>query len=185
MLSLHFSSNWFSYILISWLPTYLMSERHFSLANMAIGSSLPFISVLFGTNLFGVLIDRFSIARDRTRVQKFFLLPYAAAACIFVLVPYTSASSTTVVLLCLSMALMGAAQPIYATSSLLLAPRYAGSVVAVQNTAANFAGILVPVVTGYLAKTVGWHAAFWLTAAISGGGILMYLLFGQAKKLVE
>ena len=185
MLSLHFSSNWFSYILISWLPTYLMSERHFSLANMAIGSSLPFISVLFGTNLFGVLIDRFSIARDRTRVQKFFLLPYAAAACIFVLVPYTSASSTTVVLLCLSMALMGAAQPIYATSSLLLAPRYAGSVVAVQNTAANFAGILVPVVTGYLAKTVGWHAAFWLTAAISGGGILMYLLFGQAKKLID
>lgn len=185
VLSLHFSANWFSYILISWLPTYLMSERHFSLANMAIGSSLPFLSALLATNLFGALIDRFTIGRDRTRVRKQFLLPYAVAAGIFLLVPLATSPFMTVLLLCLSMALMSSAQPVYASGSLDLAPRYAGTVVAIQNCVANFAGILVPVVTGYLVKLTGWNAAFWLTAAISAAGIVMYLAFGQAKKLVD
>jgi MFS family permease len=184
-MSLHFSANWFSYILISWLPTYLMAERHFSLTSMAIGSSLPFLSALIGTNLFGALIDRFSIGRDRTRVRKVFLLPYAMAAGAFLLVPSTTSPFITVLLLCLSMALMSSAQPVYASGSLDLAPRYAGTAVAIQNCMANFAGILVPVVTGYLVKSTGWGAAFWLTALISGTGILIYLAFGQAKKLID
>ena len=185
LLLLHFSANWFAYMLISWLPTYLMIGRHFSLANMAIGSSLPFLAILVGTNFFGTLIDRLSIRHSRTSVQKMVLLPYAFAAVIFLLVPLASSSSITVLLLCLSTALMSCVIPIYASGSLDLAPRFAATVVAFQNSMANFAGILVPVVTGYLVKFAGWNSAFWLTAAISTGGILIYLAFGQARKLVD
>jgi hypothetical protein len=58
----------------------LTEERHFSLSNMALGSSLPFLSALIGTNLFDNLIDRMSVGRDRTRVRKPFLVPYALAS---------------------------------------------------------------------------------------------------------
>src|SRR5262245_62916927 len=47
---LHFSFNWITYFLLSWLPTYLLAERHFSLSNMAVGSSLPFLSIVISGN---------------------------------------------------------------------------------------------------------------------------------------
>lgn len=65
--------------MISWLPTYLIAARRFSLASMAFGASLPFLCALLGTNVFGFLNDRLSLRHDRTRVRRWFLLPYALA----------------------------------------------------------------------------------------------------------
>jgi len=183
VLALHFSSNWFSYVMITWLPTYLMVERHFSLSHMAMGSALPFLSALIGTNLFGSMIDHLTPGRNRTRVRKLFLLPYALAAVTLLLLPSASSPLLTVLLLCIAMALMTAATPVYASSSLDIAPRYAGTVVGIQNCVANLAGILAPVVIGYVAKTQGWSMAFWLTAAVSAAGALTYLSFGKAERL--
>ena len=50
LLALHFSSNWFAYVMISWLPTYLTAARGFSLSSMAVGASLPYVSALLATN---------------------------------------------------------------------------------------------------------------------------------------
>jgi MFS transporter, ACS family, D-galactonate transporter len=182
---LHFSSNWFSYVMISWLPTYLMEERHFSLSNMALGSSLPFLSALLGTNLFGNLIDRMSVHRDRTRVRKLFLIPYGLAAGLLLLLPLAATPTTTVLLLCLAMALMTGATPVYASSSMELAPRYTGSVVALQACFANMAGILAPVVIGYVVKVSSWQTGFLLTALITLAGIGTFLIFGKAEKQID
>lgn len=182
---LHFSSNWFSYVMISWLPTYLMDERHFSLSSMALGSSLPFLSALLGTNLFGVLIDRMSLKHERTRVRKLFLFPYALAAGTLLLLPWAASPVMTVTLLCVAMALMTGATPVYASSSLELAPRYTGSVVALQACFANLAGVLAPVVIGYVVKVSSWYLAFVLTASVSLVGILTFLFFGKAERQID
>lgn len=180
--ALHFSSNWFTYFLISWLPTYLVIERHFSLRKMALGSALPFVCALGGTNVFGHLIDRMSRRRNRTRVRKLFLLPFAVAAGLLMLVSGVSSPSAIVFLLCLSAALMTGATPVFASGSLDLVPRFAGRFVGVQNSIANLSGVFAPVVTGYLAATNGWSSAFSCTAAVSGVGIGLYLLMGKAER---
>jgi ACS family D-galactonate transporter-like MFS transporter len=185
LLALHFSSNWFAYVMISWLPTYLMEARGFSLSKMALGASLPYICALVATNVFGSLIDRFTTGRDRTRVRKLFLIPYALSAMTLLMLPLASSPFTTVLLLCVAMALLTGATPVYASNSLDLAPRYAATVVGVQACVANFAGVLAPVVIGYLAKSAGWNMAFLLTAVISVCGILAFLIFGTAERLVD
>ena len=185
LLALHFSSNWFAYVMISWLPTYLTVARGFSLSSMAIGASLPYISALIATNVFGSLIDRLTTTRNRTLIRKLFLIPYALSAVTLLLLPLASSPFTIVLLLCVAMALLTGATPVYASNSLDLAPRYAGTVVAVQACLANFAGVLAPVVIGYLAKSAGWNTAFLLTAGISGCGILAFLLFGTAERQIE
>ncbi|MBM3775437.1 MAG: ACS family MFS transporter [Acidobacteria bacterium] len=182
---LHFSSNWFSYVMITWLPSYLTLERNFSLANMALGSALPFACALVGTNVFGMSIDRLSRNRDRTRVRKAFLAPYALSAATLLLVPVAPGPGETVVLLCAAMFLLTGATPVYASSSLDIAPRYAGTVVGIQSSVANLAGVLAPVIIGYLVKGYGWSSAFWLTAAVSTLGILVFLAFGRAEKLID
>jgi len=185
LMVLHFSFNWIAYVLASWLPTYLMAERHFSLAKMAIGSSLPFVSILLGGNLFGVLIDRYSLRYDRTRVRKVFVIPFLMAGGSLLLVPVVTSQVLTVVCLCVSAGLISGAYPVITSGSLDIAPRYAGTVVALQNCIANFSGVLVPIVTGYVVKVFGWGAVFYLSSVICGIGFLAYIIFGQAKKLVD
>ncbi len=185
LLALHFSSNWFAYVMISWLPTYLAVARGFSLSHMAIGASLPYISALLATNAFGSLLDRLTTMRNRTRIRKLFLIPYALSAITLTLLPLASSPFTIVLLLCVAMALLTGATPVYASNSLDLAPRYAGTVVAVQACLANFAGVLAPVVIGYLARSAGWNTAFILTAGISCCGILAFLIFGTAERQID
>lgn len=177
---LHFSSNWYVYVLNFWLPTYLENSRHFSLRNMAFGSTMPFVSAWLASNVFAALIDHFSLKHDRTRVSKAFLSFYAAAAGMLVLVPFAHGVSSIVLLFSLATALLTAATPVYASGSLDLAPRYAGSFVGLQNGFANLAGVLAPVVTGCLIANCGWEAAFVCAALVSGLGIAVYLCFGRA-----
>ena len=185
LMTLHFSFNWITYFLLSWLPTYLLAERHFSLSNMAVGSSLPFLSIVLSGNLFGAMIDRYSQRYDRTRVRKLFLIPFIMAAGALMLIPMATHPVMIVFLLCLAAGLASGAYPIIASGSLDTTPRYAGSVVGFQNCVANFSGILVPVLTGYVVKVSGWPAAFWLAASVCTLGFLAYLCFGQARKLVD
>jgi len=183
--TLHFSFNWITYFLLSWLPTYLLAERHFSLSNMAVGSSLPFLSIVVSGNVFGAMIDKYSQSHDRTRVRKLFLIPFVSAAGALLLIPLATHPVMIVVLLCLAAGLASGAYPTIASGSLDMTPRYAGTVVGFQNCVANFSGILVPVVTGYIVKVSGWDAAFWLAASVCTIGCLTYLCFGQARKLVD
>ena len=185
VMTLHFSFNWITYFLLSWLPTYLLAERHFSLSNMAVGSALPFLSIVVSGNVFGAMIDKYSQRHDRTRVRKLFLIPFIMAAGALLLIPMATHPVLIVVLLCLAAGLASGAYPVIASGSLDLTPRYAGTVVGFQNCVANFSGVLVPVVTGYAVKVSGWTAAFWLAASVCTFGFLVYLCFGQAKKLVD
>jgi ACS family D-galactonate transporter-like MFS transporter len=185
LFSLHFSSNWFAYVMISWLPTYLLTAKGFSLSNMAVGATLPYICALLATNGFGMMIDRLSVGRDRTRVRKMFLIPYALSAVALVLVPLAPTPQTTVAMLCVAMAFLTSATPVYSSNSLDLAPRYAATVVGVQACIANLAGILAPVAIGYVARSGGWSMAFALTAAIIGGGIVSFGLFGSAERAID
>jgi MFS family permease len=184
LLALHFSSNWFAYVMISWLPTYLTAARGFSLSSMALGASLPYVSALLATNAFASLIDRLTIGRNRTRVRKLFLIPYGLAGVMLLLLQFVSSPGAIVLLLCAAMALLTSATPVYASNSLDLAPRYAATVVGVQSCVANLAGVIAPVAVGYIARSGGWDMAFLLTALISGCGILAFLALGTSETVL-
>jgi len=183
--TLHFSTNWIYYMLATWLPTYLLSARGFSLASMAIGSALPFVSAWCGLQLFGYLIDRAVRRHNRTRVRKLFLVPYAGSALALVLVPLVSSAGGTVLLLCLASFLLTSASPTLNSASLEIAPRYAGTFMGFQNTAGNLAGILVPVIVGVIAKNYGWNLTFLSALAINAVGITTYAVLGRAEKLID
>jgi MFS family permease len=185
LFALHFSSNWFAYVMVSWLPTYLMVAKKFSLSSMALGAALPYLCAFGATSLFGSIIDRLTKTRDRTRVRKFFMIPYAFSALALLLVPLAPTPITTVTMLCLAMALLTSATPVYASNSLDLAPRYAATIVGLQACMANLAGIIAPVVVGYVARFGGWSTAFAITAAIMAAGIALFAIFGTAERVIE
>jgi MFS family permease len=176
LFALHFSSNWFLYFMISWLPTYLSSERHLSLPQMAAGSSLPFLCAWLGANGFAQLLDRL-------RAYKLLLIPYSISALCLLAAAAASTAIGAVVLLCVAMMLLGSITPVFSSGSLDLTPHHAAAVASAQNTFANLAGILGPVVIGYLVRSSGWPAAFTVTALVVAGGVACYALRGNRDRI--
>ncbi len=180
---LHFSSNWILYVMITWLPAYLLNERKFSLSGMAFGASLPFLCAWIGTNLFAQAIDR--APWDRTLVRKLALLPYLLAALSLFAIPVAPGDGLTVLLLCSAMTFLTAATPVFSSASLDLAPEHAASLASMLNAFANLAGVTAPAAIGIIVEQLGWQAAFWLTAAVCCAGAAAYFLFGSAERVAH
>ncbi len=185
LFGLHFSSNWYVYILASWLPTYLLRHRGFSLSQMAFGSSLPFLAAFIGTNIAGNLIDRFTTSTNRARVRKLFLIPSFLGTATLLAVPAADTPVAIVALLSVSMFLHAAGTPVQASNSMDLAPGHTGTLVGFQNCFANLAGISAPVLTGYMVESSGWSSVFWLCSAVGLIGIAGFLIFGKAEKIID
>lgn len=183
LFTLHFSSNWFLYFMVSWLPTYLTAERHLSLPAMAAGSSLPFLCAWAGANLFAQLLDRAGRGVGRARASKLLLIPYSVSAVCLLVTPAVTSASAAVALLCAAMAMLGSITSVFSSGSLDLTPRHAGAVASVQNAFANLAGILAPVIIGYLVRGADWAAAFTVTAFVIAGGVTIYALLGSTQSI--
>jgi MFS family permease len=177
---LHFSSNWFIYLLLTWLPTYLSEVRHLSGKLAAVGSSAPFLAALIGANCFALVIARASRRHDATLVRKLMLLIFVAGAALFALLPKISHPGLLITGLAASTALITAATPVYAAGSLELAPRTAGLLAGMQQAFANLAGVAAPLATGYLART-SWDLVFIASCVVCFAGAAAYGMFGSAE----
>jgi MFS transporter, ACS family, D-galactonate transporter len=95
-----FCSNYVNYFLITWLPYYLVRERHFSMQNMAkIGGTAYLLGACFAT-LSGWLSDRWIVAGGTpTRVRKTFAAGGIALAGTFLGLSAVTGSTGCLVLL--------------------------------------------------------------------------------------
>jgi MFS family permease len=183
LLALHFSSNWFAYVLLSWLPAFLQQDRHLSVASTAFGSALPFVAAFLGTSIFGILIDKLSARYARTKVCKTLLGLYMLSGLALLTLPLARNTIAVLAVLSASSFLMTSATPVYASGSLNLVPGLTAVLVGLQVSFANLAGVLAPPASGYLIRFASWNAVFALTAAFCVLGAAIYVLIGRAEPL--
>jgi len=166
---------WFVYI--SWLPGYLVMERHFSVREMGIYSSVPYVAMLVVILLSGLMSDRL-IARGfaEVRVRKAFIVTGLAVGCLVVPAGFVEGHMTAVWLLVIALCGLGVATPnTWALTQAVCEKRIVGTVSGIQNFGGNVGGILAPLVTGYIVHFTGsFSLALSLSGAILLGGILAY-----------
>jgi MFS family permease len=165
------------YLILTWLPLYLVKAQHFSLAKMtAVGVALYLCQALSAA-LTGFSSDLL-IARglSSTLVRKTFLITGLAGTgtCLALIGVWPAAA---VPLLVLSGATTGLSGPtIFSTGQSLAGPRAGGRWMGIQNMLGNLAGIIAPVVTGIVVDRTGsFAAAFVLAGAMSLIGIASWL----------
>ena len=67
-----------------------------------------------------------------------------------------------------------------------IAPRSAGTLMGITNTAATIPGIIGVYVSGLILDATGsWALVFQVTAGVTLFGLLFYLVFGSAKQLFD
>jgi MFS family permease len=173
-----FSSNYTFFFMLSWLPSYLERERGFSTVEMA-----QLVGVAYLVNAVCALAGGFGVDRFIVRGGSVNLAYKAVMAVVHVgsvvcmLCMALGSKPIAIVFLFLYQALSGAQSPgVYAVCQILAGPRASGRWVGIQNSLGNLAGIVAPLVTGFVVQSTGHFTnAFLAAAAMSMLGLIGWL----------
>ena len=174
-----FSGNYLLYILLTWLPFYLVQERHFSLTSTGKIAGAAFIMKAGGALSSGRISDLWiSSGATPTLVRKTFLCAGLTLAGISLVLSALVPTNLCIILL-LAASFSGGTSGghSWAASQTLAGPRLAGTWTALQAFVGNFAGILAPAITGFVVDRTGkflW--AFVITAVVGLIGTLSWLV---------
>lgn len=169
----HFSSNFSFYALISWLPTYLVKVRGFSMEQMGIVGGFAFYSVIAVSGLLAGLVSDRLIARGAsvTVVRKVCIVLGQCGVGVCLLLCAWLPSIALVGLL-VSAVFLGMVSPsVYSIPQTLAGPRAAGQWMGMQNFFGSLAGIIAPFATGLIIDRYGnYDLAFGLASAVTFAG---------------
>ena len=175
-----FSYNYLSYLLITWLPSFLVRERHFSLQTMAVIGGLAFFGLGVSATLSGWLSDRWIAAGGSvTRVRKTFAATGMALASSIALVPVFDRPQIAVAILIFACMSAGACSGnLWAMTQTMAGPETAGRWTGLQNFVGNMAGVIAPALTGIiLARTGQFLWAFIFAGIVCLIGSLTWIFF--------
>lgn len=175
-----FCINYLSYFLITWLPFYLVRERHFSMDKMARVAGVSYLSAAVASTLCGWLSDRWIAAgATPTRVRKTFMGAGMSCAGIFLVGCVVAGPLLSIAMLILAAASFGAASSnLWSITQTLAGPRAAGRWTGLQNFCGNLAGVIAPALSGFVVDRTGeFFWPFMITAGVAGLGTVCWVFF--------
>ena len=159
---INFCYNYFVFYCMTWMPAYLVEQRHLSLSKMGLYSFFSFSGIAIVTVLSGwaadLLIKR---GGDPVFVRKAFILSGFAIACTELIGARSSSIQAALFWAVISLSGLGLASANHlALCRLTLIPAGAvGLVSGVQNVATSLAGIVAPLISGWLKQSTGGYDA--------------------------
>jgi MFS transporter, ACS family, D-galactonate transporter len=183
-----FCMNYLLYFLLTWLPFYLVRERHFSLAAMAKIAWLAYFLMAVSATSAGWVSDRcIASGRTPTLVRKSFMVVGQVGAGISLAACVVSGPVLSVVCLALAAAFWGiTASNTWAITQTLAGPQAAGKWTGLQNFLGNLAGWIAPVMTGLVVDRTGrFFWAFIITAVIALLGSLSWIFIVGTLRQVD
>lgn len=158
------------YFMVTWLPSYLVKAQGFTIPQMAVTGGEMWLVYAAGNLVAGIISDRMikhgvsiSWSRKPFLVGGPLLVCASLAACAF------GSRETAIAGLFVGMFGMGVQTPnIYATAQSLAGPTASGRWVGFMNSLGNVAGIIAPIVTGFIVQETGsFYSAFIAAVAVS------------------
>ncbi len=164
----HFGGNYLIYFLLTWLPSYLVSERHFTMDEMAVLGSMPYVVIAASTVSMGWLSDRLiQGGASVTRVRIAFAAGGLGGSAVIALVPLIPGRLPALAVLWVACALYGAFTPnLWAIPQTISGPVATGKWSGLQNCFGNFAGVIAPALTGFVVSRTGQFSLAFVSVAI-------------------
>jgi ACS family D-galactonate transporter-like MFS transporter len=156
-------------IYLTWLPTFLVSERHFTLINVGIYGALPFIGGGLGGIVGGWLSDTLGKRTGNMRLWRRVVpcVGMLGSVCLSLPAAFASNQTTTIVLFTASFFMLDAAVSVFWAIAMDIGGDYASTSAGWMNTWANVGGIVSPLVFGTLVQLAhSWTLPFVVASII-------------------
>src|SRR6202034_417377 len=156
------------WIFLSWLPSYLIEARHFTLIKVGIYASLPLFAGVIGDTVGGLATDWLLKKTGSAKIGRRVVAIVGLLGCAICIVPAALTDNALVAVYGLTASMFFLEFTIGPSWAVPMdtGGKYSGTVSGMMNMAGNFGGALSPIVFGYLAQGGNWQAPFILAAAL-------------------
>jgi len=163
----HIAFSYYWYLLVTWLPDYLVEARHMTLQRAGGYTAIPFLVFGVSEPLGGWIADRLvSLGYGECRARKV-VITAAFFTSVMLLVAGRMADDTTAVLMIGAASLVGLATGnLYALLASVAPEGLVGTWMGILNFAGNISGIVAPIVTGLLIARTGSHYPGFVVAVV-------------------
>ncbi|XP_059647362.1 probable anion transporter 5 [Cornus florida] len=195
----NFTFHYALYVLMNWLPTYFEQSLQLSLQEMGSSKMIPYLNMFIFSNIGGVVADYLITRRilSVTKTRKFLnTVGFIVASIALMTLPLFRTSGGTVFCSSVALGFLALGRAGFAVNHMDIAPRYAGIVMGVSNTAGTLAGIIGVDLTGKLleaARTANsditspetWRAVFLIPGLLCIFGSFLFLLFATGERVFD
>jgi sugar phosphate permease len=175
------------WIFLSWLPSYLVDFRHFTLIKVGIFASLPLWAGVVGDTVGGLATDWLLKKTGSAKLARRAVAITGMLGCCVFIVPAAMTDDAYVAVYCLTAAMFFLECTIGPSWSVPMdvGGKYSGTVSGMMNMAGNIGGALSPLVFGFLVQYGNWQAPFVVAAAllVAGSAVWAFWLDPDATVL--
>jgi sugar phosphate permease len=164
----YFTYAYSAWIFLSWLPSYLVDYRGFTLRKMGYFASLPLFAGVIGDSVGGWLTDYLLVKTRNTKFARRAVAVTGMLGATAFILPAAMTSNPYTAVYCLTGAMFFLEciiGPSWAVP-MDVGGEYSGTVSGMMNMAGNIGGALSPIVFGILVQFGSWVAPFIVAAVI-------------------
>jgi len=167
------------WIFLSWLPSYLVDFRHFTLLKVGIFASLPLFAGVIGDTVGGLATDWLLKTTGNTKFARRSVAIVGMIGCCVFIVPAALTADAYTAVYCLTAAMFFLECTIGPSWAVPMdvGGKYSGTVSGMMNMAGNIGGALSPLVFGFLVQYGNWQAPFIVAAALLVAGSAVWLFW--------
>ncbi|GFZ17840.1 phosphate transporter 4;6 [Actinidia rufa] len=195
----NFTFHYALYVLMNWLPTYFEQGLQLSLQKMGSSKMMPYLNMFVFSNIGGVIADYLITKRilSVTKTRKVLnTVGFVVASFALMALPLFRTAGGAVFCSSVALGFLALGRAGFAVNHMDVAPRYAGIVMGVSNTAGTLAGIVGVDLTGRLleaAKTAhldlsspeSWRAVFFIPGLLCFFSSFVFLLFSTGERIFD
>lgn len=184
----YFCYGWTGWLFFTWLPVFFLHGYNLDLKNTALFSSAVFFAGVVGDSAGGIISDRILARTGNVEAARRNVLMASQLGAFVFLLPILFTGNLAVVAICLSAAffmLELTIGPIWAVP-MDIAPRYAGTASGLMNAGSAIAGIISPIIFGFIIDRTGnWTLPFAGSACLLLLGATATMWIKPQHKLAE
>lgn len=176
-----FCYGWMLWVYLTWIPSFFHDSYGLNLDKFALFSALVLVAGVFGDMAGGMVSDALLRRTGSLKIARRAVLVTGLLGSFAFIVPTLLVHQLVVTTICLAMAffLLELTNPVLWSMPMDMAPNHAGTAGGLMNTGFGVAGIVSPLVFGYLIDVTGqWVVSFGVSA-------LLLLIGGLASMLVD
>jgi len=184
----HFCNNWSLYVLLSWLPTFVTQGLGVDYSAVGWFTMAPHVTLFLFLNVAGRLADAL-IERGMPvgRVRKLLnTVGFGGLAAALLVVGHVESAVAAIAVMSAGTAVGALVTGGFAVNHMDVAPRHAGTLMGITNTAGTLPGVVGVYASGLILEWTGsWALVFQVAAGVVLFGMVFFLLFASGERELD